>query len=407
MKRLMAFCLALMLLVCAMPMRQADAANMTATVKGGWLNLRSAPSMTASIINSYYTGTKVTILEQSGSWYRVKVGSRTGYMLGSYLNFNADTGSTDAPTGNLNIPAWVTSSGGTVRLRKGPGTTYAIIANYKPGTPVTILAKGNNWYQIKVNGTVGYMMSAFVTTTAPGSSGGSAGNPPSSGSSTAYVWSANGGVVNLRTGAGKNFGIIGRYSPGTAATILTYGTTWCYIRIGTRSGYMMTEFLRTDGSSSGGTTTPPTGGYVAYVTSTNGLGVNMRSGAGKSFRVLAVLPVGTQVTVLQHNAQWDKIRFGTTDAYMDNSFLTTIAPDGSSSTSPSSYTARVYVATNSYPVKMRKGPGTNYSVITSLAQGTLVQVLSVSNGWAYINYNGTTGYMMAIYLVREATPTDL
>lgn len=409
MKRLMALCLALMLLVCAIPMRQADAAaNMTATVKGGWLNLRTAPRTSASIIDSFYTGTKVTILGSSGSWYYVSVGGKTGYMLGTYLNINADTGNNNAPSGNLNITAWVTSqNGGTVRLRKGPGTTYGIIANYAPGTQVTILAKGSNWYQISVNGKVGYMMSTYLTTTKPGTSGGTgSGDSSVSGGSVAYVWSANGGVVNLRTGAGKNYGVVGQYSPGTAATILAYGATWCYVRIGTRSGYMMTDFLRSDNNTTpGGSTTTPSGGYVAYVTSTNGGGVNMRTGAGKSYRSLGLLPVGTQVTVLEHNAKWDKIRFGTTDGYMDNSFLTTIAPGDSSDTpsTPSSYTARVYVATNSYPVKMRKGAGTNFAVITSVPQGTKVTVISVSNGWAYINYNGTTGYMMASFLIRETT----
>lgn len=408
MKRLMAFCLALMLLVCAIPMRQADAANMTATVKGGWLRLRSAPSTTASVINSYYTGTKVTILGSSGNWYRVKVGNYTGYMQASYLNLNADTGSTSAPSGNLNITAWVTSqNGGNVRMRSGPSTTYGVIASYKVGTQVTILAKGTYWYQISVNGNIGYMMSTYLTTTAPGSSGSSSGssNLPSGGSgSIAYVWAANGGNVNLRLGPSKSSAKIGSYSVGTPVTVLTYGATWCSVRVGTRSGYMMTEFLRTDNASSGGATTAPSGGYVAYVTSTNGLGVNLRSGAGKSFRVIAVLPVGTQVTVLQHNAKWDYIRFGTTDAYMDNSFLTTIAPSDSTTETPSgSYTATVYCATNSYPVKMRKGAGTGFAVITSVPQGAKVTVMSVSNGWAYITYNGTTGYMMSSFLLRSTT----
>ncbi|MCH5286103.1 MAG: SH3 domain-containing protein [Christensenellaceae bacterium] len=405
MKRLMAFCLALMLLVCAVPMRQADAASMTATVKGGWLHLRQSPSTSSAIISSYYTGTKVTILGSSGSWYHVKVGSKTGYMMASYLNVNADSGSTSAPSGNLNITAWVTSAnGGNVRMRSGPSTNYSVLASYKVGTQVTILAKGTYWFQISVNGKVGYMMSSYLTTTAPGSSSGSSDLPSGGSGYIAYVWAANGGTVNLRLGAGKNFSVIGSYSVGTPVTVLTYGTTWCSVRVGTRTGYMMTEFLRTDNASSGGATTSPSGGYVAYVTSTNGKGVNLRSGAGKSYRVIAVLPVGTQLTVLQHNAKWDMVRFGTTDGYMDNSFLTTIAPDGSASDTPSgSYTATVYCATNSFPVRMRKGAGTGFAVIASVPQGAKVTVMSVSNGWAYITYNGTTGYMMASFLLRNTT----
>lgn len=417
MKRLMAICLALALLICAVPMPQADAAtNMTATVTGGWLNLRASASTSAKSLGSYYTGTKVTILGSSGSWYYVKVGNKTGYMLGSYLNVNADSGSTNAPSGNLNITAWVTSSnGGNVRMRSGPSTAYGVIASYAVGTKVTILAKGTYWYQIKVNGKTGYMMSQYLTTTQPGSSGntgstGSTGNAGSTGAGgyTAYVYAANGGNVNLRSGAGKNFGVLGSYTVGTQLTVLSYGATWSYVRVGTRTGYMMTEFLTTSApSNSGTTTTPPpaTGSYVAYVTSTNGLGVNMRTGAGKSYRVITTLPVGTQVTVLKHNSTWDYIRFGTTDGYMQNTYLTTIPP--TSTTPPATgYYATVYVATNTSPVRMRSGAGTNYAVLANVPQGVKVLVISESNGWCYINYNGTTGYMMKQYLVADPTPTD-
>lgn len=412
MKRLMAICLALVMLICAMPMPQADAAtNMTATVKGGWLNLRESASTSAKSLGSYYTGTKVTILGSSGSWYYVRVSGKTGYMLGTYLNVNADSGSTNAPTGNLNITAWVTSANGLgVRLRSGPSTAYGVLASYAVGTKVTILAKGTYWFQISVNGKIGYMMSQFLTTTQPGSSGssGSSGNGSSvTGAGTAYVYAANGGNVNLRTGASKSYGVLGSYSVGTQVTVLSYGKTWSYVRVGTRTGYMMTEFL-SNKAPSGGATQPPTttGSYVAYVTSTNGLGVNMRTGASKSYRVIASLPVGTQVTVLQHNATWDYIRFGTTDGYMMNTFLTTIPPTGTNTPATGSYYATVYAASNSYPVRMRSGAGTGFSVLAKVPQGTKVQVLSESNGWCYINYNGTTGYMMKTYLVPDPTPSQ-
>ena len=401
MKRLMAFCLALMLLVCAMPMHEADAATTTATVKGGWLRLRESPSTSANTIASFYTGTKVTILGSTGNWYHVQVGGYIGYMMGSYLDFNADSGSSGAPSGNLNITAWVRSDNGkSVRLRSGPSTAYDVLGSYPVGTQVTILAKGTYWFQISVNGKIGYMMSQYLTTTQPS---GGASTPPTTSGTTAWVWAKNGGNCNLRSGASKSYGVLGSYSVGTQVTILTYGKTWCYIRIGTRTGYMMTEFLTTT-QPSGGTTTPPTtGSYTAYVTSGNGGGVNMRTGAGTSFRVIVQLPVGTQVTVLQHNATWDYVRYGTTDGYMQNIYLTTIPPTTTQAPPTNGYYATVYASSNVKPVNMRKGAGTGYGIIASVPQGTKVLVLSESNGWCYISYNGITGYMMKKYLVADTT----
>ena len=411
MKRFMAFCLALALVICFIPMPQADAANMTATVKGGWLRLREQPNTNAKTINSYYTGTQVTILGTSGSWYYVRVNGNTGYMMGSYLTINADSGSSNAPSGNLNITAYVTSANGlSVRMRSGPSTTYSVVGSYPVGTKATILAKGTYWFQVSINGQIGYMMSQYLTTSGTGATGGTTTTPPSTGTGyTAYVYAANGKNVNLRTGAGTNYAVMGSYSVGTQVTVLNAGATWSYIRVGTRTGYMMSEFLRTTGGTTGGTTsTPSTGSYTAYVTSTNGYGVRMRTGAGTTYRVIATLPVGTQVTVLQHNATWDYIRFGTTDGYMQNSFLTTILPDGSTGDAPATgYYATVYTAANTYPVKMRKGAGTNYDVIASIPQGVRVTVLSESGDWCYISYNGTTGYMMKSFLVKDTTTTDV
>ena len=201
MKRFMAFCLALALLITLIPAPQADAAEMTATVKGGWLKLRASASTSAAVISSYYTGTKVTILGSSGSWYYVKVGGKTGYMMASYLDLNADSGTSQSPSGNLNITAYVTSDNGLgVRMRTGPGTSYGVIASLPVGTKVTIKAKGSYWFQISWNGNTGYMMSKYLTTNATGSgdSTGSSGTttPPTTGEGyTAYVYAANGKTV--------------------------------------------------------------------------------------------------------------------------------------------------------------------------------------------------------------------
>lgn len=44
-------------------------------------------------------------------------------------------------------------------------------------------------------------------------------------------------------------------------------------------------------------------------------------------------------------------------------------------------------------VNLRNGPGTSYSAITSLKNGTTVTLLGKENGWYKVRYNGTTGYM--------------
>ena len=135
----------------------------------GWLRLRAGASFEADTITSYYTDTVVEILgAASGNWYRVKTpDGRTGYMYGDYLKLGA--------SGSSTANAHVTSHNGYgVRMRKGPGTGYRVIRTYAVGTPVTILESGTYWSRISINGTIGYMMSQFLSTGVSGGNSSSA-----------------------------------------------------------------------------------------------------------------------------------------------------------------------------------------------------------------------------------------
>ena len=232
MKRLLAAMLAVIMLAGLLP-SFALAAAQYATVVGGWLRLRSAASFEAETITSYYTDTVVEILGASGDWYRVKTpDGRIGYMYGDYLRLG--TGAGTPGTGS----AFVTSHNGYgVRLRKGPGTGYRIIRTYAVGTPVTVLERGSIWCRITIGGTTGYMMTQFLNF------GSDAGNGNENVICYATVWSSNGYGVRLRSGPSTSHDRIGKYSVGTTVAVLEKGTVWDRIRVGSRTGWMMNEFL--------------------------------------------------------------------------------------------------------------------------------------------------------------------
>ncbi|HIS42748.1 MAG TPA: SH3 domain-containing protein [Candidatus Limiplasma pullicola] len=228
MKRFLAVLLVAVMLLSVLPATSMAASY--ATVVGGWLRLRSAPNFSASTITSYYTGTQVQILSSSGGWYKVQTpDGRTGYMYGDYLRVGGSIPSEGT--------AYVTSYNGYgVRLRTGPGTGYRIIRTYAVGTPVTVLERGTYWSRISIGGTVGYMMSQFLHF---GS------DYPDDGNVLCYatIWSSNGYGVRLRTGPSKSYSKIGVYSVGTKVAVLQKGAVWDRIRVGSRVGWMMNEFL--------------------------------------------------------------------------------------------------------------------------------------------------------------------
>ncbi len=329
MKRMMAICLALVLLAGIIPAPQAEAASLTLTVKGGWLRLRETASFNGDTIASYYTGTKVTVLDALGAWYKVEApDGRVGYMYGSYLS-SSGTGSSSTGT-SQNITAYVTSKNGKgVRMRTGPGTSYGVVRQYSVGTKVTILNAGTYWHYISVGGQKGYMMAEYLTTKAV-SPAPDADVPEY----TAYVTSGNGKSVNLRQGPSTSYGSKGSYAVGTQVTVHGASGSWSYITVNGQKGYMMTKYITTTTPGGGGRTSSDDNDRTADVGS-NGGGVYLRSGASTAYSSIGFYGVGTQVTVLRHNTTWDYVRIGSREGYMMNKYLTTSKPGGTKLTSVS------------------------------------------------------------------------
>ena len=135
-----------------------------------------------------------------------------------------------------------TVTGGWLILRATPSFDAKNLATYPTGTVVTITGKSGSWYAVTApDGMNGWMYSSFLRLDG-GSSGG--------GTGTAKITSKNGLNVRLRAGAGTGYAALGSYAPGTSVTILSSGSEWTKVQIGTLTGYIMTKYL-TGGNSSG------------------------------------------------------------------------------------------------------------------------------------------------------------
>ncbi len=290
----------------------------SATVYGGWLKLRTNPSLNAGTLASYPTGTVVTVNGQNGSWYSVTApDGMNGWMLGTYLRFQGSGGGSSGGSGNAKITS---QNGLNVRLRTGPGTGYTVLGSYPPGTSVTILSSGKDWSKVQIGNFTGYMMSKYLT---GGGGSGSDFKPttlPVPSGYTVWVTSKNGQGVNFREGPSQHYVSIGFYGVGTEATMLSLGNTWSYIKIGDRNGYMMTKFLTTTKPEGGG------GGEIipqgeAIVVSMNGKDVNLRTAASLNSQVIRTYPVGTSLTIITRGDQWYFIHIGDDYGYMMKKFI--------------------------------------------------------------------------------------
>ncbi|CEQ09393.1 cell wall hydrolase; phosphatase-associated protein [[Clostridium] sordellii] len=205
-----------------------------------------------------------------------------------------------------------------------------------------------------------------------------------------------GNSVNFRKGPGTNYNSIGKLNKGDRVEYLETVGSWIKVKHNSNEGFVHSNYIST--SSNTGESNEDTS--VKSEKQVTGNRVNFRKGPGTSYSIITSLNKGTKVGYISENNGWAKISYNGNIGYMSTNYLATIDSNSGGNNSGSNEDSNVksekQVTGNR--VNFRKGPGTNYSVITSLNKGTKVGYISESNGWAKVNYNGTIGYMSANYI---------
>ena len=154
----------------------ASSSDRTGKVNADYVNFRTGPSTSSSVIRMLNKGTEVTVLEESSGWYKLNCNGTTGYMSSKYVTVSepkkveASLGSSSGSTSTTTTQEpEVTAmdetgkvTGNYVNFRSGPSTNYKVIATLAKGTKVEILGKTGGWYKIKHSGSTGYMSADYV-----------------------------------------------------------------------------------------------------------------------------------------------------------------------------------------------------------------------------------------------------
>ncbi len=269
-----------------------------------FLNLREYPSYNARVLGIYYNGTQFNVLGESSGWYHVQMDSGLrGYFRSEFVSF--DLSVIPPVSGGRIGTARVVSSGGRVNLRQGPGYQYKVLASYYPGKQVDVYTNNGAFWQISVDGLMGYMDRNFLYTT---SSGGST----QPGGTNARVRS--GAHLNLRQQPNLSAKVLGQYPGGTAVNVRRQGTEWSYVTVPSsgKTGYFMTRYLTLSGLPE-----IPT----KVVKHPQGTYVNLRGQPNTRGTITTRVPHNSVVTVLAPMGDWTKVKFGVTTGYMMSAFL--------------------------------------------------------------------------------------
>ena len=203
--------------------------------QGGYVNLRSGPSLDYSVVTRVSSGSSITILDDSYEWNYVELKNGTkGYMHDSLIDRGGGGG------GGGSTAVVTTRYGGKVNVRSGPSFRNGSLGSLRTGTRVQVLHKDGAWWKISGGGLVGYMYSTYLT---GGGGGGGGSQPVPKVSQTAYVSNPRSTqVLNLRARPSQSSRSIGQYRNGTQVRVVGSSGDWCEVYVGTRHGYMMTRY---------------------------------------------------------------------------------------------------------------------------------------------------------------------
>ena len=139
-----------------------------------------------------------------------------------------------------------------------------------------------------------------------------------------------------------------------------------------------------------------------YRTATANL--NMRSGPGTGYSILATIPKGTSLRIESISGTWARVSYSGRTGYVSTAYLqSTSAPAPAPAPVTPAPSAEDWRATT-VNLNMRSGAGTAYSILLTIPKGTSLRIESISGTWAKVSYSGRTGYVSTAYLVSASAP---
>ena len=131
------------------------------------VNMRRSPNGASIVLERIEQGAAVSVIGESGSYYKVTYNDRTGYIIKEFLG---DKAATPAP-GTVKTSASTTSSSGfpyqtttrdKVNLRKSPSANAVVLERLDAGAELTVEGESGDYVKVLYNGVSGYVVAAYV-----------------------------------------------------------------------------------------------------------------------------------------------------------------------------------------------------------------------------------------------------
>lgn len=136
--------------------------SQTKYVTASTLNVRSGPSTKYKVITAVKRNQSVRVIQVKGSWNKVTVGKKTGWVSGTYLTAKKPKTTTTKSTIKT---MYVTAS--TLNVRTGPSTKYKVVIAVKKNQSVKVTQSKGSWSRVTIGKKTGWVSNKYLSTKKP------------------------------------------------------------------------------------------------------------------------------------------------------------------------------------------------------------------------------------------------
>lgn len=309
----------------------------------------------------------------------------------------ADITTSDAITATVTLP----DKDQTVNVRAAASMDAAVKTTLPHGAQVIVLSNNGTWCEIRTGGTNGFIKKEFLvynTDKEP-----TATPAPSVPETIGYAYvTTPSGTLNLRSMADSGSHVLDQIPRMTKLPIHANSDGWTQVTYKNQTGWVMTTFLTLaeDDKPDDDNVT----GETATVTTISG-SLNLRETNSGQARILAQIPRGTKIPVLEKQAAWTKTTYGGQTGWVMNSFLTFSGSSTPDDATPVQTRATVIGGS----LNLRASNTTAARVLVQIPRDTVITVMEQKDGWARTSYGKHAGWVMTRYLSflsQETTQPD-
>ena len=199
----------------------------------------------------------------------------------------------------------------------------------------------------------------------------------------------------VRQSANAGGSVLTTVANGGMVSVLARGDAWTLVRLGRVVGYVPTAYLQFSGDVPTASSEQPTA-VSRWATVVASGTLNLRSSGSMSAQVLTQIPSGAVLCVFSTSGSWAEVQYGALSGWASTDFLR-FSDSYPGEVKVSSTTATVRTASGG-PLNLRQTASTSGGIVTTIAHGETVQIVTNDGSWCQVIYNGQQGYVMASYL---------